>query len=484
MTILDEIAARTRERVAEAKRKCPDPYQVLGGREVFRRCDRPSGRHTQGAFPFEKALRKEGTGLICELKKASPSKGLIAPDFQYTQIASSYDAAGADCISCLTEPYWFLGRNEYLTAVREATDLPILRKDFTVDEYMIHEAKALGADAVLLIVSILDPFELRDDLQTAEAIGLSALVEAHDEREIETALKAGARIIGVNNRNLKDFSVDVRHAGELRAMVPEGVLFVSESGVRGRADVAAAEAMRADAVLVGEALMRADNRASKIRELRGRGPAVKICGLMTEEDARAVNAVRPDFAGLVFADTRHRVNRDQARRIREILDPAIRTVGVFVDAREEDIIPLLNEGTIDLAQLHGSETDDMIRRIREATGKKVIKAIIMDEDAPDPDAYPSADYLLFDAGRGSGRTFRWDLLAGEKRPAKPFFLAGGLNPDNVGGAAAAARPFGVDVSSGVEDSSGRKSSEAVKAFAAALRPGGLERRSELRRTER
>lgn len=267
-------------------------------------------------------------------------------------------------------------------------------------------------------------------------------------------------------------------------MVPEGVLFVSESGVRGRADVAAAEAMRADAVLVGETLMRADNRASQIRELRGRGPAVKICGLMTEEDARAVNAVRPDFAGLVFADTRHRVNRDQARRIREILDPAIRTVGVFVDAREEDIIPLLNEGTIDLAQLHGSETDDMIRRIREATGKKVIKAIIMDEDAPDPDAYPSADYLLFDAGRGSGRTFRWDLLAGEKRPAKPFFLAGGLNPDNVGGAAAAVRPFGVDVSSGIEDSSGRKSPEAVKAFAAALRPGGQERRSELRRTER
>ena len=269
MTILDEIAARTRERVAEAKRKCPDPYQVLGGREVFRRCDRPSGRHTQGAFPFEKALRKEGTGLICELKKASPSKGLIAPDFQYTQIASSYDAAGADCISCLTEPYWFLGRNEYLTAVREATDLPILRKDFTVDEYMIHEAKALGADAVLLIVSILDPFELRDDLQTAEAIGLSALVEAHDEREIETALKAGARIIGVNNRNLKDFTVDFSNSIRLRSLIPEDVIFVAESGVRTHADVELLRAHKVDAALIGEALMRAPDKRAMLEELRG-----------------------------------------------------------------------------------------------------------------------------------------------------------------------------------------------------------------------
>ncbi len=215
-------------------------------------------------FAFEKALKAPGISFICEVKKASPSKGLIAPYFPYTEIAQDYDNAGASCISCLTEPHWFRGSSKYLTEIRRVTDIPILRKDFTVDEYMIREAKAIGADAVLLICAILDSVQLRDFRQLADSLGLSAIFEAHNADEIRMAADAGARIIGINNRNLKDFTVDIRHAGELRELVPDGTIFISESGVKGRDDIKNAEAMRADAVLVGETLMRARNKGRRL----------------------------------------------------------------------------------------------------------------------------------------------------------------------------------------------------------------------------
>ena len=222
------------------------------------------------AFPFEAALRNSrGLGLICECKKASPSKGLISPDFPYLDIARSYEETGADCISVLTEPKWFLGADRYLKEIAESVRIPCLRKDFTVDPYMIYEAKCLGASAVLLIVSILDPEELKEDMAICDALGLSALVEAHDKEEIRTAVRAGARLIGVNNRNLKDFTVDFNNALRLREEIPPGVLYVAESGLRTPKDAEVIRRCGADAALVGEALMRANDRGALVRALKG-----------------------------------------------------------------------------------------------------------------------------------------------------------------------------------------------------------------------
>lgn len=258
MTILEEIAAYARERTAAAERKMPLA-------EIRRQAE----KMPRGDFSFEKALRKPGLSLICECKKASPSRGLIAPDFPYVQIAREYEAAGADCISVLTEPKWFLGRDEYLEEIASAVSVPCLRKDFTVSEYMIYEARFLGASAVLLIVSLLSKAQLQEYLGLCRELGLSALTEAHSAEEIGTAVRAGASVIGVNNRNLRDFSVDTGNSAALRELVPPGVLFVSESGVTGAADTEKLREIGADAVLVGEALMRASDKKARIRELRG-----------------------------------------------------------------------------------------------------------------------------------------------------------------------------------------------------------------------
>ena len=258
MTILDKLADHARERVAAKK-----------ARVSLTDLKRRALVLPKGNAPFEKALRKPGLSLICECKKASPSKGLIAPDFPYLDIARDYERAGADALSVLTEPKWFLGADEYLEEIARAVSLPCLRKDFTVDEYMLYEAKVLGAAAVLLICAISTPAQLRDWIALCDALGLSALVEAHDEAEVEMAMDAGARILGVNNRNLKDFSVDPDNSRRLRALIPPEVLFVSESGVTTAADVKALEDLGADGVLIGEALMRAPDRREKLRELRG-----------------------------------------------------------------------------------------------------------------------------------------------------------------------------------------------------------------------
>lgn len=223
----------------------------------------------KGNQSFENALKQEDIAFICECKKASPSKGIIAAEFPYLQIARDYEAAGADCISVLTEPKWFLGQNAYLKEIAAAVSIPCLRKDFTVDAYMIYEAKVLGAAAVLLIVSILSEAQLREYLDICSELGLSALVEVHNETEALTAVSAGARIIGVNNRNLKDFSVDTENSRRLRNLIPRDILFVSESGVKTPGDVQALRRIGADAVLIGETLMKAENKLQKLNELRG-----------------------------------------------------------------------------------------------------------------------------------------------------------------------------------------------------------------------
>lgn len=258
MSILERLAAHARERTEWAKRNIPAD-------EIRRQALLLS----HGGFVFEKALKKPGVSFICECKKASPSKGLIAPDFPYLQIAKEYEAAGADCISVLTEPKWFLGSDAYLREIAGAVSIPCLRKDFTVDAYMIYEAKVLGASAVLLICSILSEKQIKEYISICDELGLSALTEAHDESEIKKALHAGARIIGVNNRNLKDFSVDTDNSRRLRELIPHDVCFVSESGISSAEDVAKLHKLGADAVLIGEALMRASDKKNKLDELRG-----------------------------------------------------------------------------------------------------------------------------------------------------------------------------------------------------------------------
>ncbi len=258
MTILDRLAEYARERCERAKAGIPlDEIKVQA-------LSLP-----KGDFAFENALKKPGISFICECKKASPSKGIISPDFPYLKIAKEYESAGADCISVLTEPKWFLGSDDYLKEIAAEVSIPCLRKDFTVDEYMIYEAKLLGASAVLLICSILSEEQIKEYIGVCDTLGLSALVEAHDENEVKAAVNAGARIIGVNNRNLKDFSVDTENSRRLREMIPRDVLFVSESGVSGAEDVKKLRDIGADAVLVGEALMRASDKKAKLRELRG-----------------------------------------------------------------------------------------------------------------------------------------------------------------------------------------------------------------------
>ena len=256
-TILDELASYARYRTEEAKKK----LSLTDIRQMTESLPK-------GDFEFEKALSAPELSFICECKKASPSKGLIAPNFPYLQIAKEYEDAGADCISVLTEPKWFLGSDDYLKEIAENVRIPCIRKDFTVDEYMIFEAKMLGAKAVLLICSILETSQIKEYLAICDSLGLSALVEAHDEKEITMALDAGARIVGVNNRNLKDFNVDTNNSKKLRSLVPENVVFVSESGIQSIDDIKRVKDFGADAVLIGEMLMREPNKKALIKALR------------------------------------------------------------------------------------------------------------------------------------------------------------------------------------------------------------------------
>ena len=274
MNILKTITERTRERIREQEKVIPPAEMRRMAEAVLREEQAGAAANSSGDrlekdyMPvFERALRQPGMSFICEVKKASPSKGIIAEEFPYMEIAKDYEAAGASAISCLTEPYWFLGSDVYLEEIAETVSVPVLRKDFTCSEYMIWQAKALGASAVLLICSVLDDGELRAYHRLTEELHMSALVEAHDAGEIEQAKQAGARIIGVNNRNLKDFSVDIGHSARLRQLTGEDTVFVSESGIRGPEDMKALRENGTDAVLIGEMLMRAPDRQAALKTL-------------------------------------------------------------------------------------------------------------------------------------------------------------------------------------------------------------------------
>ncbi len=257
--ILDDIAADTRRRVKEAKR-------TVSLEEMKRRAE-DLNRDT--GFPFEAALKNPGMHYICEVKKASPSKGIIADDFPYIEIAKEYERAGATAVSCLTEPTYFQGKNEYLQEIKKEIKLPVLRKDFVIDEYMIYEAKVINADIVLLICALLDAATLKRYIGICHMLGLSALVEVHDEDEMQQAIQAGARVIGVNNRNLKDFTVDIGNSIRLRSLAPKEILFVAESGISTPQDINELKRAKVNGALIGEAFMRSDNKKEMLEFLDG-----------------------------------------------------------------------------------------------------------------------------------------------------------------------------------------------------------------------
>lgn len=257
MSILNEIAARTKERIAEEKFKFPL-------RKLISQQNSDLAKHAEEKISFLEALKKPGMSYICEVKKASPSKGLIAPDFPYLDIAKEYEQAGASAISCLTEPFYFQGADRYLQEISQAVNIPVLRKDFTVDEYMLYQAKAFGASAVLLICAILDNSQLKAFGELAQELGMDALVEAHDQWEVDRALKLGAKIVGVNNRNLHDFTVDMGNSIRLRNMAPADTVFVSESGIKTAEDIRILYENKVDAVLIGETLMRSPDKKAAL----------------------------------------------------------------------------------------------------------------------------------------------------------------------------------------------------------------------------
>lgn len=257
--ILETIAQANRERYAEIEKQIP--LEEIKSKAL--------SMNITDEFPFEKALAKNGISYICEVKKASPSKGIIAEDFPYVQIAKDYENAGASAISVLTEPQWFKGENKYLQEISQNVKIPLLRKDFTVCEYQIYEAKVIGASAVLLICALLDTETIRKWIKICDSLGLSALVEAHTEEEVKSALNAGARVIGVNNRNLKDFTVDLTTCTSLRKLVPKEILFVGESGIKTAEDVQELREAGVNGLLIGETLMRNVDKKKALEELNG-----------------------------------------------------------------------------------------------------------------------------------------------------------------------------------------------------------------------
>jgi indole-3-glycerol phosphate synthase/phosphoribosylanthranilate isomerase len=461
--ILDEIARRTRSRVAEAKAR-----RSLG--ELRQEALAKTGAEKKAGpgepeFPFEKALSAPGLSFICEVKRASPSRGLIAGDFPYLEIARDYEAAGAAAISVLTEPDYFLGCDEYLREIAGAVKIPVLRKDFIVDPYQIYEAKLLGASAVLLICALLDTETLASCIGLTHGLGLSALVEIHREEELAQALAAGARIIGINNRNLKTFRVDPSVTGRLRKLVPSDRLVVSESGIQSPADIRALEEQGVHGALIGETLMRAADKRGRLAELRGI-TKIKICGLFRDEDIDFANEAGPDYIGFVFAPSPRRVSAPRAERLRGRLAEGIIPVGVFVNAPADEIIALYEGGIIAMAQLHGGEDGAYIAALRARSAVPVIRALRIETKddialgEPDQGSRQGAggvagapDFFLLDHGAGgTGRAFDWTLLKDISGPGvfrSSCFLAGGIDMHNIE-EALSYRPYGIDVSGGAE----------------------------------
>ena len=473
--ILDKIIEATKIRVAQEK-QVESPEAVKTAALAL-----PSDT----GFPFEAALRQQDFNFICEVKKASPSKGIIAEHFPYLDIAKEYEVAGAAAISVLTEPDFFKGDKKYLQEIASTVKIPVLRKDFIIDEYQIYQAKVWGASAILLICACLDVPTLTKFRELADSLGLSSLVEAHDEHEVQMAIDCGARIIGVNNRNLKDFTVDVQNSVRLRNLVQDDVIFVSESGLETPEDIQVLRDNNIGVALMGETFMRSPNKVEKLAYLYGPTyytPKVKMCGISKVETIPAVVEAKPDYMGLVFAPSKRQVTVDQAKTLVEELhkqytkrynngaeqsnNDEIKTVGVFVNETLDNLVSIATEANLDAVQLHGDEDEAFIQSLKERTNVEVWKAVQI-RSAADAEAWidSSADMLLFDAYHkdergGMGEVFDWSCLDEFERP---FMLAGGIDSTNVARAIRTVRPYGIDISSGIE-TEGVKDDEKIKAF--------------------
>ena len=473
--ILDKIIEATKIRVAQEK-QVESPEAVKAAALAL-----PSDT----GFPFEAALRQQDFNFICEVKKASPSKGIIAEHFPYLDIAKEYEVAGAAAISVLTEPDFFKGDKKYLQEIASTVKIPVLRKDFIIDEYQIYQAKVWGASAILLICACLDVPTLTKFRELADSLGLSSLVEAHDEKEVQMAIDCGARIIGVNNRNLKDFTVDVQNSVRLRNLVQDDVIFVSESGLETPEDIQVLRDNNIGVALMGETFMRSPNKVEKLAYLYGPTyytPKVKMCGISKVETIPAVVEAKPDYMGLVFAPSKRQVTVDQAKILVEELhkecapkygsdteydkNDTIKTVGVFVNETVDNLVTIANEVNLDAVQLHGDEDETFIQSLKERTNVEVWKAVQI-RSAADVEKWidSSADMLLFDTYHkdergGTGEVFDWSSLDAFERP---FMLAGGIDSTNVARAIRTVRPYGIDISSGIE-TNGVKDDEKITAF--------------------
>ena len=473
--ILDKIVEATKVRVAQEKEvETPEAVKTAA-----------LALPADTGFPFEAALRQQDFNFICEVKKASPSKGIIAEHFPYLDIAKEYEVAGAAAISVLTEPDFFKGDKKYLQEIASTVKIPVLRKDFIIDEYQIYQAKVWGASAILLICACLDVPMLTRFRELADSLGLSSLVEAHDEHEVQMAIDCGARIIGVNNRNLKDFTVDVQNSVRLRNLVQDDVIFVSESGLETPEDIQVLRDNNIGVALMGETFMRSPNKVEKLAYLYGPTyytPKVKMCGISKVETIPAVVEAKPDYMGLVFAPSKRQVTVDQAKTLVEELhkqytkrynngaeqsnDDEIKTVGVFVNETLDNLVTIATEANLDVVQLHGDEDEAFIQSLKGRTNVEIWKAVQI-RSAADAEAWidSSADMLLFDAYHkdergGTGEVFDWSCLDEFERP---FMLAGGIDSTNVARAIRTVRPYGIDISSGIE-TEGVKDNEKIKAF--------------------
>ena len=507
--ILDRIVEATKIRVAQEKQvETPEAVKAAA-------LELPADT----GFPFEAALRQQDFNFICEVKKASPSKGIIAEHFPYLDIAKEYEVAGAAAISVLTEPDFFKGDKKYLQEIASTVKIPVLRKDFIIDEYQIYQAKVWGASAILLICACLDVPTLTKFRELADSLGLSSLVEAHDESEVQMAIDCGARIIGVNNRNLKDFTVDVQNSVRLRNLVEDDVIFVSESGLETPEDIQVLRDNNIGVALMGETFMRSPNKVEKLAYLYGPTyytPKVKMCGISKVETIPAIVDAKPDYMGLVFAPSKRQVTVEQAKTLvdelhkqyekayGEVAAPMntgtaqdsqdsqdsqnsqefvlgnsnfekIKTVGVFVNETVENLLKIVEEVKLDVIQLHGDEDESFIQTLKEQSNVEVWKAVQV-RSAADAEKWidSSADMLLFDAYHkdergGTGEVFDWSSLDEFERP---FMLAGGMDSTNVARAIRTVRPYGIDISSGIE-TEGVKDNEKIKAFTNIVRTIGL-----------
>ena len=466
--ILDKIVEATKIRVAQEKQvEMPEAVKAAA-----------LALPSDTGFPFEAALRQQDFNFICEVKKASPSKGIIAEHFPYLDIAKEYEVAGAAAISVLTEPDFFKGDKKYLQEIASTVKIPVLRKDFIIDEYQIYQAKVWGASAILLICACLDVPTLTKFRELADSLGLSSLVEAHDEHEVQMAIDCGARIIGVNNRNLKDFTVDVQNSVRLRNLVQDDVIFVSESGLETPEDIQVLRDNNIGVALMGETFMRSPNKVEKLAYLYGPTyykPKIKMCGISKVETIPAIIDAKPDYMGLVFAPSKRQVTVEQAKTLVEELhkqyavrynSETIKAVGVFVNETVENLLKIAEEVKLDVIQLHGDEDESFIQILKEQSNVEVWKAVQV-RSAADAEKWidSSADMLLFDAYHkdergGTGEVFDWSSLDEFERP---FMLAGGIDSTNVARAIRTVRPYGIDISSGIETNS-VKDDEKMKAF--------------------